>query len=125
MPGNTRNVTGGVKNYFPKGDLGFKNDVPELDEEVWQYKNENRFLDQTIFYPKYSPCQHITDWQKEIENRPATSKFHPDKGYKYDVATPYEERHPHVADRKGYPEILGTPFERLMRYIFSLFLDCS
>mmetsp|Transcript_10448 Transcript_10448/g.11926 ORF Transcript_10448/g.11926 Transcript_10448/m.11926 type:complete len:516 (+) Transcript_10448:38-1585(+) len=115
LPGNTRTITGGLKNYGPKGDLGFKNDVGEHDEEIWPYKNENRFLDQTIFYPKYAPVQHIIDWQKEIENRPATSKFHADKGYKYDVAVPYEERQPHVADRKGYPEILGTPFERLMR----------
>ena len=42
-------------------------------------------------------------------------KFHPDKGSKYDVEVPYEERTPFMADRLGHPEILGTPFERLMR----------
>ena len=41
--------------------------------------------------------------------------FHADKGSKYDVETPYESRYPYLADRLGHPEILGTPFERLMR----------
>lgn len=55
------------------------------------------------------------NWKKEIEERPVTKNFHPDKGYKYDVETPYEERYPYQADRLGHPEILGNPFERLMR----------
>jgi hypothetical protein len=48
-------------------------------------------------------------------NRPVNDHFHPDKGSKYDVETPYGERYPYLADRLGHPEILGTPFERLMR----------
>jgi hypothetical protein len=30
------------------------------------------------------------NWKKELEERPTTKNFHPDKGYKYDVETPYE-----------------------------------
>lgn len=118
IPGVTKNITGGYHNHFPKADLGFTNDIPEDAQEQHFIKfdqNKNRFLHQTIFYPKYSPIKSYTEWQKEYENRPATSKFHAEKGYKYDVETPYEQRYPHIADRMGYPEILGTPFERLMR----------
>lgn len=39
-----------------------------------------------------------------IKNRPITSHFHPDKGSKYDVLTPEDEKYPHVADRLGHPE---------------------
>lgn len=44
-----------------------------------------------------------------------TDHFHGDKGSKYDVRVAEEERYPFLADRLGHPEILGTPFERLMR----------
>jgi len=58
---------------------------------------------------------HITEWKKELANRPVNKHFHDDKGYKYDVEVPYNERYPHVADRLGYPEIMGTPMERLLK----------
>ena len=117
VPGNTRTITGGVRNYFPKADLGFKDHPAEEGEEYFNGpgRNINRFLSQTVFYPKYAPLENYTEWQKEYENRPVTNKFHPDKGYKYDVPVGEDEKYPHVADRMGYPEILGTPFERLMR----------
>lgn len=41
------------------------------------------------------------------------SHFNTGKGYKFDVAVPYEDRAPHVADRLGHPYLLGTPLERL------------
>jgi hypothetical protein len=47
----------------------------------------------------------------KIKNR----DFHQDKGYKYDVTVPVDERYPFLADRLGHPEILGTPTERLLR----------
>jgi len=30
------------------------------------------------------------EWPKELEKRPVNSHYHPEKGYKYDVLTPYE-----------------------------------
>jgi len=117
QPGNTKNITGGVRDYFPPGDLGFK-----PMEEDWaskyfnkHFSNVDRFTNQTIFYPKFAPIESDLQWQKEVESRPINKHFHHDKGYKYDVEVPWDQRHPHVADRMGYPEILGTPFERLMR----------
>lgn len=117
IPGNTKNITGGVKDYFPQGNLGFKTIEEDHDSNVLNkyYTNVDRWTNQTVFYPKFSPIQSYLDWQKEYNNRPVTSHFHHDKGYKYDVETSWDQRHPHVADRFGYPEILGTPFERLMR----------
>lgn len=55
------------------------------------------------------------EWPKDLESRPVTSNFHQVKGYIYDVETPYNERYDYLADRLGYPEILGTPWERLLR----------
>lgn len=43
------------------------------------------------------------------------SHFNSHKGYKYDVAIPYEQRVPFMADRLGHPELMGTPMERLLR----------
>jgi hypothetical protein len=56
-----------------------------------------------------------------LDARPVNSHFHPDKGSKYDVETPLSERYPFLADRLGHPEILGTPFERLMRLEADIF----
>ncbi len=40
--------------------------------------------------------------------------FHPDKGSKYDLEIQVNDRHPHVADWLGHPEILVTPLESLL-----------
>jgi len=58
---------------------------------------------------------HEIEHEKELDARPVRSDFHVDKGSKYDFATPDEDKYPFLADRLGHPEILGTPFERLMR----------
>lgn len=116
IPGIHKNVyPSGAKNYNPPENLGLQNvkeqEYPELDAIS---KNENRWLDQTVYYPKHEKMTHYDVlWPKEIETRPVNKDFHPDKGYKYDVPVAY--KWPHVADRLGYPEILGDPFERLMR----------
>ena len=117
VPGVTRNITGGVRDYFPPEDIGFTR-LRENDDEKFfdeHYNNKDRWENQTVFYPKFAPIKSDLEWQREVENRPVNKHFHPEKGYKYDVETPWDQRYPHVADRRGYPEILGTPFERLMR----------
>ena len=118
IPGVHKNVyPDGVKNYSPPEKLGFQNvkemEYPELDAIS---RNQDRWLDQSIFYPKYEKMTHYdVDWQKELDTRPVTTDYHHDKGYKYDVPVPISEKWPHVADRMGYPEILGDPWERLLR----------
>lgn len=115
IPGVHKNVPGKAvkEGYSP---AGYKTPVETPDENENYSRNEDRFLNQTIFTPKYEKMTHYDVlWQQELDTRPTTSKFHHDKGFKYDVPVPYEERWPHVADRLGHPEILGTPFERLMR----------
>jgi len=79
------------------------------------FDNSRRWTDQTPFHPKLTKPSNILEWEKERLERPVTKKFHPDKGYKYDILTPENKRFPHVADRFGYPEIMGTPLERLLR----------
>jgi len=117
VPGVERNITGGLKDYYPPEDIGFRR-LREKDEEKFfdeHYNNIDRWANQAVFYAKYSPVSSDLEWQKELENRPVTHNYHPEKGYKYDVEVPWNQRFPHVADRRGYPEILGTPWERLLR----------
>eukprot|EP01017_Pseudomicrothorax_dubius_P003968 TRINITY_DN106_c0_g1_i1.p1 TRINITY_DN106_c0_g1~~TRINITY_DN106_c0_g1_i1.p1 ORF type:complete len:513 (-),score=148.62 TRINITY_DN106_c0_g1_i1:146-1684(-) len=116
VPGNTKNFASGVKNYGAPQDIGFQTQDEELNKILEKdISNEDRWISQSIFTPKYKQLKHIEDWEKELENRPVNPNYHPDKGYKFDVATPFRDRLPHVADRLGYPEILGTPWERLTR----------
>lgn len=119
LPGNHKNVSGGLKNYSQPAN-GVQQDTAEIEavSEFFHqsFKNQNRFLDDSIFYPKHATMtHHDIEWPKELEARPVTKNFQPDKGYKYDVEVPYNERYPYQADRLGHPEILGTPHERLMR----------
>lgn len=117
VPGVSRNITGGVRDYFPPEDIGF-NRLREKDDEKFfdeHYNNKDRWENQTVFYPKFAPIKSDLEWQREVENRPVNEHYHPEKGYKYDVQVPWEQRFPHVADRMGYPEILGTAWERLLR----------
>ncbi len=117
IPGVTRSITGGVRDYFPPEDIGFKRQRENEDEKFFDehYNNKNRWQDQAVFYPKFYPIKSDLEWQREVETRPVNPHYHPEKGYKYDVEVPYDQRYPHVADRFGYPEILGTPVERLLR----------
>lgn len=115
VPGVTRNISAGLQDYSnPVGGKKTLNDANEFYADA--YRNENRWIDQSIFHPKTSKMTHYdVEWPKELASRPTTKKYHHDKGYKYDVATPYDQRYNYQADRLGHPEILGNPFERLMR----------
>ncbi len=116
LAGNTKNITGGVRDYFPST-IPHKQISPEHNNDVFKqgFDNDKRWTSNSVFYPKYSPIEAEAEWQKELDNRPVNKHYHHDKGYKYDVEVPWDQRFPHQADRLGYPEILGTPFERLMR----------
>ena len=117
IPGVEKNISGTAakEGYSPPQEFGWKS-VHEPDDLSPYLRNEDRFLNQNVYYPKYEKMTHYdVTWEEEKALRPINPDFHPDKGFKYDVPVPYEERFPHVADRMGYPEILGTPFERLMR----------
>lgn len=73
-----------------------------IRNEVWNYE------------PSKTPS-NILKWQQEVDERPVNPHFNADKGYKFDVAIPFEDRHPHIADRLGRPYILGDPIDRLLR----------
>lgn len=118
IPGIHKNLyADGPRDVNPPANLGFQNvKEPRLEELEAVSKNQDRWLNNSIFYPKYEKMTHYdVDWPKEVESRPVTRNFHAEKGYKYDVPVPFNEKWPHVADRMGYPEILGDPWERLLR----------
>ena len=118
IPGVHKNVfPDGPKNYNPPENLGLQGVKEPVDQDLEMLsRNQDRFLNQTVYYPKYEKMTHFdVTWTKELETRPVNPDFHPDKGFKYDVPVPFNEKWPHVADRMGYPEILGDPWERLLR----------
>lgn len=114
-PGVTRNVTGGLRDYFPvdASHAQRESDENQQYEEATIFKNEKRWIAQTIFPASKSASQ--LQWEKDLEKRPHNPNFHPDKGSKYDVATPYDQRFPYLADRLGHPEFLANPVQRLCR----------
>lgn len=57
----------------------------------------------------------MVEYENELNSRPVTRHFHGLKGHKFDVEVPYAQRHKHVADRLGHPEIFPTPIETLLR----------
>lgn len=73
------------------------------------------FVNNSSFIPKLKKTSNVLEWEEELRQRPVTWHFHPDKGSKYDVEVDYQDRHPHVADRLGHPEIYMTPLESLLR----------
>ena len=116
-PGTTTNVfRGELKDYSEPTGHNFRSFEQDHNEMLKQDANKHRFARDVVFTPKHSvDTSNLRQWQQEVENRPVNDHFHHDKGFKYDVTTPYEQRYPHVADRLGYPEFLGDNFDRLFR----------
>lgn len=128
VKGLETNVYDRVKDY--SNPTGHNNESPQENEQnlLKAASNKHRFINDAVFNYKFlSEMSNIKAWQQEIDSRPVTSNFHLDKGYKFDVEVPKENRYPHVADRLGYPELLGTDIERLFRleneYLHPGYLD--
>lgn len=111
--GNTKNIYNPIKDYSNRKNL---NESPSemLDTELLQYQNEKMFVNNLPFVSKGKKPENWQEVDKLKEEAQVTDHFNP-KGYKFDVATPLEERYPHVADRLGHPEIFLTPLESLLR----------
>lgn len=113
--GNTKNVYNHVKDYsFPVKQQAFDYNI-ENQKSLKVLENENMVINNTPFNSKVQKPSNILEWEKELENLPVTSHFHGGKGHKYDVEVEWAQRHKHVADRLGHPEIFPTPFETIMR----------
>lgn len=110
-----RNVYDQVQDY--SNPVGHTQTHPEA-ESRHAFKgdaNEHRWISNTAFHPKFTPMSNMVEWEQGRDNRPVNDHYNADKGFKFDVPVPYQERVPHVADRLGYPEQLGSPLERLLR----------
>ncbi len=111
LRGNKRNVYDEVKDYSDSRveTLNRYNDI------LRDYTNVKMIINNTPFHSKHDQ-NRLDDERKElIEKMPVNDHYHPGKGRKTDVKTPYEERHPHIADRLGHPEIFLSPVESLLR----------
>lgn len=114
IPGQTRNVYNELADYRDE-----KIDEPsifkEMDAVYDAYSNEKMIINNTPFPTKTVKFSNEVEWEEMQENRPATRNYHLDKGYKFDVEVPYDQRYPHVADRLGHPEIFLSPVASLLR----------
>lgn len=68
------------------------------------YENHKFHINNAYFVPNVEPLSNEKEMNKKKAERKVTDHFHHDKGYKYDVEVPYDEKYPHVADRLGHPE---------------------
>ena len=76
VPGNTRNISGGLQDYSqPVGGVEKGMDELEIVSDFYnqRFKNEDRWVNQSIYYPKYAKMTHFDiEWPKELEARPVT-----------------------------------------------------
>lgn len=113
---NTNVFPGQVRDYSNPTGHNFTS-IEEYEQSLLaEHANKHRFVNDIVFTNKFAlEPSNIRQWQQEVDNRPVNPHFHKDKGFKWDVTTPYEQRYPHVADRLGYPEFLGDDVDRLFR----------
>jgi len=113
VAGLDKNVYDTVKDYSkPVGHNNYN--PPDVMESVLEAdSNVHRWISNTPYTAKFTEPSNIIEWQMGRDNRPVNDHYNGEKGFKFDVPVPYAERIPHVADRLGYAEQIGTPFERL------------
>lgn len=91
------------------------------DELMSRYlSNQNIHLVNTPFEPKWDVMSHEKEWIDELDNRPANSHFHADKGYKFDVLVDEKDKYIIQNERLGDPDTLPDPLITLFRYSFIL-----
>ena len=112
--GETRNVYDEVKDYRVDK-VEEKSQIEAYDTMYENYTNEKMIINNTPFPVKLPKMSNELEHEKMLEEMPVNPNYHPDKGYKFDVETPYDQRYPHVADRLGHPEIFLKPVESLLR----------
>ena len=117
-PGLNKNVYEQLQDYgTPVNDQ--KNECVEENEVLGLLNgplaNRNRYIRDITWHSNEIVPQAEKDRLNRLDERPVNDHYHPDKGYKFDVITPYEERYPHVADRLGHPYFLGDHVDRLLR----------
>lgn len=115
-PGLSKNVYAQVQDYSSPTGHNYMNPL-DVEDRFLQDTGGNihRYIRNAPFHVQTFTPSNILQWQQEVDERPVNDHYNADKGYKFDVAVPYEERHPHLADRLGRPYILGDPLDRLFR----------
>jgi hypothetical protein len=100
--GVTRNVSGGLREYFPV-EVGFP--VPEnnqgipgiFDSKKFEFHptlvNEKRWINQSLYLPKKPKYSHEQDLERLREQRPVTRNYHADKGIKLTPTERLQVRH--------------------------------
>lgn len=78
-------------------------------------KNEKIIINNSLFIPNLPPTQPQIEMQRENDQRKVTREFHEIKGSKFDVEIAEEDKHSHVADRLGHPEVVLSPIQSLLR----------
>lgn len=112
IPGVHRNVYETVVDYDVKSGYEESSSL-DIQNNLLEKLSNEKHINRSLFIPRVPEMSHMRDWEHEIEQQPVTSHFHASKGSKFDVETPDEKRHPHVADRLGHPEIFPRPIDSI------------
>ena len=105
------NLTDKLENKYTYGDL-------EIDSWKNLTSNENLWMTNTRFNPKVYTMENKTQHEKELEERPINSHFHPVKGYKWDIPVPEDQKYVIENDRLGGMITLPRECVTLFRFVF-------
>lgn len=105
------NLTDKLENKYTYGDL-------EIDSWKNLTSNENLWMTNTRFNPKVYTMENKTQHEKELEERPINSHFHPVKGYKWDIPVPEDQKYVIENDRLGDMITLPRECVTLFRFVF-------
>jgi len=84
---------------------------------VYQHYLNNQDLDvlNTPFELNIPKMSNETEWMEELDNRPVDSHYNHEKGYKFDVLVPENERYASPSNRLGDIDVLPNPLLTLIR----------
>ena len=68
------------------------------------------------FHPKLPVMSNEIEYMEELDSRPVDSHFNSEKGYKFDVLVPKNERFASESTRLGDADTLPHPLLTLIRY---------
>ena len=84
---------------------------------IWEkyLNNQDMPILNTPFQPKLPVLSNEIEYLEELDQRPVDSHYNYEKGYKFDVTVPDEEKHTSPNIRLGDSDVMSNPLLMLIR----------